>query len=62
MRVPWQEGTALCLVDLRWQDGSDVVASPRQVLRRQLGAAGRARLDANAGSELEFIVFEDSYE
>src|SRR4051794_21100667 len=36
MPVPWLEGTALCLVDLQWQDGGDVVASPRQVLRRQL--------------------------
>ena len=31
--VPWQEGTALCLADLAWDDGSDVVASPRQILR-----------------------------
>src|ERR1700733_15280111 len=35
-RVPWQEGTALCLADVVWHDGSDVAASPRQVLRRQL--------------------------
>ena len=35
-RVPWQEGTALCLADVVWHDGSDVVASPRQILRRQL--------------------------
>ena len=34
--VPWQEATALCLADVVWHDGSDVVASPRQVLRRQL--------------------------
>src|SRR6266508_6906457 len=34
--VPWQEGTALCLTDVKWEDGSPVVASPRQVLRGQL--------------------------
>ena len=34
--VPWQEGTAMCLADVAWEDGADVVASPRQVLRRQL--------------------------
>src|SRR5919107_3103228 len=34
--VPWHEGTALCLADLAWGDGSDVVASPRQILRGQL--------------------------
>ena len=32
--VPWQEGTVICLVDVVWEDGSDVVASPRQILRR----------------------------
>ncbi|WP_228431146.1 glutamine synthetase family protein [Baekduia soli] len=62
MRVPWQEGTALCLVDLRWPDGRDVVASPRQVLRRQLARLAERGWMANAGSELEFIIFEDSYE
>src|SRR5438477_3419032 len=35
-RIPWHEGTALCLADIVWDDGSDVVASPRQILRRQL--------------------------
>ena len=35
-RVPWQPGTALLLADLAWLDGTPVVASPRQILRRQL--------------------------
>jgi glutamine synthetase len=60
--VPWQEGTALCLVDLQWEGGSDVVASPRQVLRRQLARLAERGWTANAGSELEFILFENSYE
>jgi glutamine synthetase len=60
--VPWLEATALCLVDLQWQDGSDVVASPRQILRRQLARLAERGWTANAGSELEFILFEDSYE
>ena len=34
--VPWQEGTALVMCDLEWEDGSPVLASPRGVLRRQL--------------------------
>ncbi len=34
--VPWQEGTVVCLADVAWPDGSDVVASPRQILHRQL--------------------------
>jgi glutamine synthetase len=61
-RVPWLEGTALCLADVRWEDGTDVVASPRQILRRQLDRLGERGWMANAGSELEFILFEDSYE
>jgi glutamine synthetase len=62
MRVPWQDGTALCLADLRWGDGSDVVASPRQILRLQLARLADRGWVANAGTELEFIIFEDSYE
>jgi glutamine synthetase len=61
-RVPWQEGTALCLADVVWQDGSDVVASPRQVLRRQLARLAERGWTANAGTELEFNVYRDSYE
>jgi glutamine synthetase len=60
--VPWLEGTVLCLVDLQWQDGSDVVASPRQILRKQLARLAERGWTANAGSELEFILFENSYE
>src|SRR3954469_4543174 len=34
--VPWHEATVLLMADLAWEDGTDVVASPRQILRRQL--------------------------
>ena len=47
--VPWQEGTAICLADVAWQDGSDVSASPRQVLRAPARAPRRARLDGQRG-------------
>jgi glutamine synthetase len=60
--VPWQEGTVMLLADLEWHDGSDVVASPRQILRRQLARLADRGLIANAGTELEFIVFKTSYE
>jgi glutamine synthetase len=62
IRVPWQEGTVLCLADVLWPDGSDVVASPRQVLRAQLARVADRGWTAYAGTELEFIVFRDSYE
>jgi glutamine synthetase len=60
--VPWQPGTAMCLADLCWADGSDVVASPRQVLRRQLDRLAQRGWDSHASTELEFLVFRDSYE
>ena len=60
--VPWQEGTVVCLTDVAWPDGSDVVASPRQILRRQLARLAERGWSANAGTELEFMVFRDTYE
>ncbi|NJC68234.1 glutamine synthetase [Planosporangium thailandense] len=61
-RTPWQPGTALVLADLASLDGAPVVASPRQILRRQLERLGERGLVAYAGTELEFIVYRDSYE
>jgi glutamine synthetase len=61
-RVPWQEGTVALQADLQWEDGTDVLASPRQILRRQLGRLEDAGMRAFVGTELEFIVFQDSYE
>jgi glutamine synthetase len=60
--VPWQEATVLCLADVEWADGSPVVASPRQILRAQLDRLAERGWTANAGTELEFIVFRDTYE
>ena len=50
------------MADLAWEDGSDVVASPRQILRRQLARLAERGWTADAGTELEFIVFSDTYE
>jgi glutamine synthetase len=60
--VPWHDGTVMCMADLEWHDGSDVVASPRQILRRQLDRLAERGWAALAATELEFIVFRDSYE
>src|SRR3954471_16300093 len=60
--VPWQEATVLCLADLEWEDGADVVASPRQILRRQIARLDERGWRALAGTELEFMVFRDTYE
>jgi len=61
-RVPWQPGTAMLLADLTWLDGAAVVASPRQILRRQLVRLAERGLTAYVGTELEFVLYKDSYE
>ncbi|MEU1851630.1 glutamine synthetase family protein [Streptomyces sp. NPDC019990] len=61
-RVPWNEGTAMVHADLAWSDGSPVAAAPRQILRRQLERLAGLGYTAQVGTELEFIVFKDTYE
>ncbi|MFF5453423.1 glutamine synthetase family protein [Streptomyces sp. NPDC012950] len=61
-RLPWNEATAMVTADLAWGDGTPVVAAPRQILRRQLERLAGHGLTAHVGTELEFIVFRDSYE
>jgi glutamine synthetase len=61
-RVPWHPRTALVLADLETVDGEAVLASPRQILKRQLERLGEHGLTAYAGTELEFILFRDTYE
>jgi glutamine synthetase len=61
-KVPWQDGTALVIADLTWLDGSPVVASPRQILKAQTQRLAERGWLAMAGTELEFVVFNDSYE
>jgi glutamine synthetase len=61
-RVPWLERTAMVVADLAWQDGRPVAASPRQILRRQLDRLAERGWRAMVGSELEFILFRDSYD
>jgi len=60
--VPWQPGTALVLCDIAWEDGQPVDASPRQVLRRQIARLAEHGLVASVGTELEFILFRETYE
>ncbi|PJE06519.1 MAG: glutamine synthetase [Mycobacterium sp.] len=59
--VPWLPGTALVIADLGWADGSPVAVSPRAVLRRQLDRLAQRGLVADVATELEFIVFDQSY-
>jgi glutamine synthetase len=61
-RIPWQPATALVITDLAWDDGAPVLASPRQILRAQVQRLAARGWQALAGTELEFLVFRDSYE
>ena len=61
-RVPWHEHTALCLADVITTEGAEVAPSPRQVLRRQLDRLSERGYQAYAATELEFIVFKETYE
>ena len=60
--IPWQDGAALLLADVAWLDHSDVVASPRQILKKQIKDLADAGMKAMVGTELEFIVYNNTYE
>ena len=60
--LPWHEATVLVLADLAWLDGRPVVASPRQVLKAQTARLAERGWQAMAGTELEFVVYRDTYE
>ncbi|MDX1874875.1 glutamine synthetase family protein [Mycolicibacterium sp. 120266] len=59
--LPWLPGTALVMADLSWTDGRPVLQAPRSILRRQLDRLAERGLAAFVGTELEFMVFEDTY-
>jgi glutamine synthetase len=61
-RIPWQPGSALVLADVLRMDRSPVVESPRQILRHQLERLEERGWIAFVGTELEFILFDDTYE
>ena len=60
--MPWLEGTVLCLADVMHHDGSPVVESPRQILRAQIARLAERGWNAKIGSELEFVLFRESYD
>jgi glutamine synthetase len=60
--VPWHEATAVVVCDVETTEGASVSVSPRQVLRRQAARLAERGWTALAATELEFLVFADSYE
>jgi glutamine synthetase len=61
-RIPWLEKSAMIQVDLEDHHHAPIKPSPRQILKRQLERLAEQNLTALAATELEFIVFKDSYE
>lgn len=58
----WLPATAMVQCDLLWLDHAPVRQSPRQILKSQAERAAAMGFTAFAGTELEFIVFDHSYE
>jgi len=54
--------TAMVQCDVVWLDNSPVVQSPRSILQAQLDQAAAQGWQALAGTELEFIAFDTTYE
>jgi glutamine synthetase len=61
-RLPWHPTTALVFADLRLLSGEPVTVSPRQILQRQRARLAERGWTALAGTELEFIVYQDTFE
>ena len=61
--VPWLPGTALVLGDtLDHHSHHDVPHSPRAILKRQVARARALGFEPMMATELEFYLFENSYE
>ena len=59
--IPWLPGAALVMADLVWENGDPVAAAPRSILRAQLDRLVQRGLVAFVATELEFMVFDDTY-
>jgi glutamine synthetase len=61
-RIPWLPGTALVLGDVVDDEGQNVPHAPRSILKRQIARLARLGYAAKMASELEFYIFEDSFD
>jgi glutamine synthetase len=60
--IPWLDKTALVLGDVEGKDHKPLPVAPRQVLQAQVRRAADLGLTIRVASELEFYVFNDTYE
>ncbi len=61
-RIPWLEGTALVLCDVQDHHHHDVMHSPRGILKKQLARLAERKMSAYLASELEFYLFDETYD
>ena len=62
-RIPWLPATALVLGDLvDHHTGEPVAISPRAILQKQVARARAMGFEPMMATELEFYIFENSYE
>jgi glutamine synthetase len=59
--VPWLTATALVMADLTLLDETPVPQSPREILKVQIARLAAHGLVPYSATELEFIVFDDTY-
>lgn len=59
--IPWLPRTAMLMADLTSTADEPLIQSPREVLKAQLKRLDDHGLTAFVGTELEFIVFDDSF-
>jgi glutamine synthetase len=59
--VPWLPATAMVIADMTWLDEKPVVQSPREILKAQIAKLAEKGLEPFVGTELEFLVFDDTY-
>jgi glutamine synthetase len=60
--MPWHEKTAIIFADVETVTGGPVAPSPRQILQQQVSRLAERDWHGLTGTELEFIVFQDTYE
>ena len=61
-RIPWLDGTALVLCDVLDHHHHDLAHSPRAILKRQIARLEERNMRAFLASELEFYLFDETYE
>ncbi len=61
-RLPFREGTVMIQTDLSFTSGEPVTVAPRSILKAQVAKAAERGMQAYSGTELEFVIYNDTFE